>query len=136
MAESLRPPLNLRKRGSEETIGGTEKYRKKRLETTMTIAGDLIIADTKATSDAAINITSEVRNTFPKSITKSAQDAATNTPDTIDSTAATNDKYEYNLQHIMAEIKCLKINKNEGVKGEDAESGVKLVKKSPRMRRR
>lgn len=68
----------------------------------MTIAGDLIITDTKATSDAAINITSEVRNTFPKSIIKSAQDAATNTPDTIDSTAATdtaatNDKYEYNL---------------------------------------
>jgi len=53
-------------------IRGTKKYRKKRLETTMTIMGDLIIADIKATSDAAINITSEVRNTFLKSITKSA----------------------------------------------------------------
>jgi len=36
----------------------------------------------------------------------------------------------------MVEIKCLKINKNEGVKGKDAELGVKLVKKSLRMRRR
>jgi len=107
----------------------------------MTIIGDLIIADTKATSNAAINITSKVRNTFLKSITKSAQDAATNTLDTIDSTTATdtvatNDKYKYNLQYIMAEIKCLKINKNKGIKDEDTELGVKLVKKSPRIRRR
>jgi len=36
----------------------------------------------------------------------------------------------------MAEIKCLKINKNEGIKDEDIELGVKLVKKSLRMRRR
>jgi len=107
----------------------------------MTIIGDLIITDIKATSDAAINITSKVRNTFPKSITKSAQDTATNTPDTIDSTAvidtaAINNKYKYNLQHIMAEIKYLKINKNEGVKDKDIELKVKLVKKSPKIRRR
>jgi len=36
----------------------------------------------------------------------------------------------------MAEIKCLKINKNEGVKDKDAELEVKLVKKSLRIRRR
>jgi len=36
----------------------------------------------------------------------------------------------------MAEIKCLKINKNKGVKDEDAKLGVKLVKKSLRIRRR
>jgi hypothetical protein len=66
----------------------------------------------------------------------SAQDAATNTLDTIDSTIATNDKYKYNLQDIMAEIKSLKINKNKGVNDKDIELGVKLVKKSPRIRRR
>jgi hypothetical protein len=36
----------------------------------------------------------------------------------------------------MAEIKYLKINKNKGVKDKDIELGVKLVKKSPRIRRR
>jgi len=36
----------------------------------------------------------------------------------------------------MAKIKYLKINKNKGIKDEDAELGVKLVKKSPRIRRR
>jgi len=36
----------------------------------------------------------------------------------------------------MAEIKSLKINKNEGVKDKDVELGVKLVKKSLRIRRR
>ena len=34
----------------------------------------------------------------------------------------------------MAEIKSLKINKNKGIKDKDIESGVKLVKKSPRKR--
>ena len=106
----------------------------------MTITGDLIIADTKATFNAVINITSKVRNTFLKSIIKSAQDATTNILNTTDSTtatdtAATNDKYEYTLQDIMAEIKSLKINKNEGVKNEDVES-VKLVKKSLKMKRK
>jgi len=47
-----------------------------------------------------------------------------------------NDKYKYNLQYIIAEIKCLKINKNESVKDEDVELGVKLVKKSLRIRRK
>jgi len=46
------------------------------------------------------------------------------------------DKYEYTLQDIMVEIKSLKINKNKGIKDEDVELGVKLVKKSLRMRRR
>jgi len=36
----------------------------------------------------------------------------------------------------MVEIKSLKINKNKSVKDEDVELGVKLVKKSPRIRRR
>ena len=36
----------------------------------------------------------------------------------------------------MAEIKYLKINKNKGIKDKDIELGVKLVKKSPRIRRR
>ena len=36
----------------------------------------------------------------------------------------------------MAEIKYLKINKNKGVKDKDVELGVKLVKKSPRIRRK
>jgi len=36
----------------------------------------------------------------------------------------------------MAEIKSLKINKNEGIKDEDIELGVKLIKKSLRIRRR
>jgi len=36
----------------------------------------------------------------------------------------------------MAEIKSLKINKNEGVKDKDIELGVKLIKKSLRIRRR
>jgi len=36
----------------------------------------------------------------------------------------------------MAEIKSLKINKNKGVKDENVELKVKLVKKSPRIRRR
>ena len=38
----------------------------------------------------------------------------------------------------MAEIKYLKINKNKGVKDKDkdAELGVKLVKKPPKIRRR
>jgi len=36
----------------------------------------------------------------------------------------------------MAEIKSLKINKNKGIKDEDVELGVKLVKKSLRIRRR
>jgi len=36
----------------------------------------------------------------------------------------------------MAKIKNLKINKNEGVKDKDIELGVKLVKKSLRIRRR
>jgi len=36
----------------------------------------------------------------------------------------------------MVKIKCLKINKNKGVKDEDTELGVKLVKKSLRIRRR
>jgi hypothetical protein len=36
----------------------------------------------------------------------------------------------------MAEIKYLKINKNKGIKDKDAELGVKLVKKSLRIRRR
>jgi len=142
MADLLCPLLNLCKWRSEETIRGAKKSQKKGLETTtqpITIAGDLIIADTKATSDAAINITSEVRNIFPKFIIKSAQDAATNTPDTTDSTAATdtaatNDKYEYTLQDIIAEIKSLKINKNEGVKDEDVELEIKLVKKPLKMR--
>ena len=47
-----------------------------------------------------------------------------------------NDKYKYNLQHIMVEIKYLKINKNEGIKDEDIELGVKLIKKSLRIRRK
>ena len=64
--------LNLYKQRLKETIRGTEKYQKKRLETTITIIGDLIITDIKTTSNAAINITSKVRNIFPKSITKSA----------------------------------------------------------------
>jgi len=51
-------------------------------------------------------------------------------------TAAINDKYKYNLQYIMAEIKYLKINKNEGVKDEDVKLGVKLIKKSLKIRRR
>jgi len=68
----------------------------------MTIIGDLIIADIKVTSNAAINIINKVRNTFLKSITKSAQDATINTLDIIDRTAAIdtavmNDKYKYNL---------------------------------------
>ena len=36
----------------------------------------------------------------------------------------------------MAEIKYLKINKNKGIKNKDTELGVKLVKKSLRIRRR
>ena len=36
----------------------------------------------------------------------------------------------------MVEIKCLKINKNKGIKDKDVELGVKLVKKSLRIRRR
>ena len=36
----------------------------------------------------------------------------------------------------MAEIKSLKIDKNKGVKDEDVELGVKLVKKSLRKRYR
>jgi len=36
----------------------------------------------------------------------------------------------------MAKIKYLKINKNKGVKDKDVELGVKLVKKSPRIRRK
>ena len=68
----------------------------------MTIIGDFIIADIKAIFNAAINITSKVRNTFLKSTIKSAQDAAINILNIIDSTAATdtaatNDKYKYTL---------------------------------------
>ena len=68
----------------------------------MTIVGDFIIADIKATFDIAINITSKVRNTFLKSTTKSAQDAAINILNTTDSTVAidtiaTNNKYKYTL---------------------------------------
>jgi len=36
----------------------------------------------------------------------------------------------------MVKIKSLKINKNEGVKDKDVKSGVKLMKKSPRIRYR
>ena len=36
----------------------------------------------------------------------------------------------------MAEIKSLKINKNKGVKDKVIKLGVKLVKKSPKMRRK
>jgi len=36
----------------------------------------------------------------------------------------------------MAEIKYLKINKDKGVKDKDAELGIKLIKKSVRIRRR
>jgi len=48
----------------------------------MTIVDAFIIADTKATSNAAINITSKVRDTFLKSTIESAQDAAINTLNT------------------------------------------------------
>jgi len=36
----------------------------------------------------------------------------------------------------MAEIKSLKINKNKGIKDKNIELGVKLVKKSLKIRRR
>jgi len=36
----------------------------------------------------------------------------------------------------MAEIKGLKINKNKSIRDKDVELGVKLIKKSPRIRRR
>jgi len=45
-----------------------------------------------------------------------------------------NNKYKYTLQDIMVEIKSLKINNNKGVKDEDIELTVKLVKKSLRIR--
>ena len=47
-----------------------------------------------------------------------------------------NDKYKYTLQDLIIEIKNLKINKNEGVKDKDVELRIKLVKKSPKIRRR
>jgi len=68
-------PLNLYKQRLKKKIRGAKESQKKRLKTTIqpiTIIGDLIIADTKATFDAAINITSKVKNTFLKSTTKSA----------------------------------------------------------------
>ena len=40
------------------------------------------------------------------------------------------------MEDIIAEIKSLKINKNKGIKDEVVELGVKLVKKSPKIRRK
>ena len=62
-----------------------------------------------------------------------------NTLNTINSTtaintAAINDKYKYTLQDIMAEIKSLKINRNEGVKDKNIKLKIKLVKKFLKIR--
>ena len=59
--------------------------------------------------------------------------------DTTNSTAATdtvamNNKYEYTLQDIIAEIKNLKINRNKGVKDKNIKLKVKLVKKFLKIR--
>ena len=45
-----------------------------------------------------------------------------------------NNKYKYTLQDIMAEIKSLKINRNEGIKDKNIKLKVKLVKKFLKIR--
>ena len=94
MGDSLRPPQLQRKRSSTAGLREVGEPRKKievsedTVTEPITIADTLTIAEatTKDASDAAIKVSDEVAETFLKSITESAQDAATNTPNTISDT--------------------------------------------------
>ena len=91
MGDSLHPLLLQHKRNSTASLREVGKPQKKIEVSKDTVTKPITIIDTltiteaitKDASNTTIKVSNEVAETFPKSITESAQDAAINTLNTI-----------------------------------------------------